>query len=64
MFPRDYCNGNSDSNERFLRYKNNKLLLLRNMKEMLERKMAALDATIAKLEEQIARSTTNSSEGS
>jgi len=50
----DFCNSNLDWNQRKKFFQTKKLHLLISIKESYERKLAAINASISKLEEQIA----------
>ena len=49
----DFCNSNHDWSQRKKIFQTKKLHLLISIKESYERKLAAISATISKLEEQI-----------
>ena len=49
----DFCNSNQDWSQRKKFFQNKKLHLLISIKESYERKLAAISASISKLEEQI-----------
>jgi len=49
----DFCNSNQDWSHRKKIFQNKRLHLLISIKESYERKIAAISASIAKLEEQI-----------
>ena len=49
----DFCNSNQDWNQRKKFFQTRKLHLLVSIKESYERKLAAISASISKLEEQI-----------
>ena len=58
----DFCNSNQDWSQRKKFFQTKKLHMLISIKESYERKLAAITASISKLEEQI-NSTTTSIEG-
>ena len=49
----DFCNSNRDWNQRKKFFQEKKLHILISIKESYERKLAAISASISKLEEQI-----------
>ena len=49
----DFCNSNQDWSHRKKIFQNKRLHLLISIKESYERKLAAISASISKLEEQI-----------
>ena len=49
----DFCNSNQDWNQRKKFFQEKKLHILISIKESYERKLAAISASISKLEEQI-----------
>ena len=49
----DFCNSNKDWSQRKKFFQSKKLHLLVSIKESYERKLAAISASISKLEEQI-----------
>ncbi len=53
MFSKDNCSNSTSWAERKLKYQNRKLRILNFIKESYERKLAAVTASISKLEEQI-----------
>ena len=55
----DFCNSNKDWSQRKKFFQTKKLHLLVSIKESYERKLAAISASISKLEEQIELNVSN-----
>ena len=53
MFITDFCSSNDSPHKRKLNYQNKKLELLKLYKDSLERRIAAINASIEVLEQQI-----------